>query len=197
MKFIDRPFGLAVAVFLIGALAGAGLTALSSNVRELALGLLQARMISPIQTASHLGDVALFLLVFANNAVPAVLSFAYALAIIRVKWTPPLSRQRRLIFLCGYTVLAAFLVGFFSLGAPLGTVWALAGTNALGYLISGAMVHGPLEFAFVLLCVAEPLRITSVTGEMAAERLSDDLPLLGVAAVGLLASAAIEVFLGI
>jgi hypothetical protein len=197
MKFIDRPFGLTVASFLIGASAGAGLTAISSDVRELALGLFQARMISPIRAASHLGDIAVFLLIFANNAVPAVLSFAYSLAIIRIEWTPPLSRQRRLLFLGGYTFLVAFLVGFFSLGAPLGAVWALAGSNALGSLISGAIVHGPLEFAFVLLCVAEPFRITSLTREMAVERLSDDLTLLGVAIVGLAGSGAIEVFLGI
>jgi len=197
MKFIDRPFGVTVAVFLIGALAGTALTGLSSDVRELALGLFQARMISPIQTVSHLGDIALFLLIFANNAVPAVLSFAYALAIIRVDWTPPLNRQRRRLFLGGYTILAAFLVGFFSLGAPLGAVWALAGISALGSLISGAIIHGPLEFAFVLLCVAEPFRIATLTEEMATKRLTEDLRLLGVAIVGLVASAAIEIFLGI
>jgi hypothetical protein len=197
MKFIDRPFGVTVAVFLIGALAGAGLTVLSPDVRELALGLFQARMISPIQAASRLGDIALFLLVFANNVVPAVLSFAYALAIVRVDWTPPLSRHRRNLFLGGYTILAAFLVGFFSLGAPIGAVWALAGINALESLLSGAIVHGPLEFAFVLLCIAEPFRITTLTEQMATTRLSADSKLLGVAVLGLVASAAVEVFLGI
>jgi hypothetical protein len=197
MKFIDRPFGLTVTVFLTGASAGAGLTIFSQSVRELTIALLQARMISPIQTVSHFGDIAVFLLILLNNSVPAVLSFVYPLAILRIKWTPPLTKQRYFLFLGGYTFIVAFLVGFFSLGAPLGTGWVLGGTEILLSLISGALVHGPLEFAFVLVCVAEPLRIARLTREVAAERLSNDWELLAVAIVGLLVSGAIEVFLGI
>jgi hypothetical protein len=197
MKFIDRPFGLTVAVFLIGAIAGAGLTALSSDVRELALGLFQARMVSPIQTVSHLGDIALFLLIFLNNLVPVILSFLYPMAILRIPWTPPLTKERLLLFLGGYTFVVAFLVGFFSLGAPLGIGWALGGTRMLLSLTSGVLVHGPLEFVFVLVCVAEPLRIAHAAREVDTQRLADDRVLLAVSIIGLLLSAAIEVFLGI
>jgi hypothetical protein len=197
MKFIDRPFGLTMIVFIIGASAGAGSTALFQDVRELALALFQARMISPLETVSHLGNIPLFFLIFANNSVPAVLSFAYPFVILRIKWTPPLTAERFLLFLGGYTFAASFLVGFFSLGAPLGTAWVLGGSKMIHSLVYGAALHGPLEFAFVLVCVAEPFRIALLKGEMAAERLSDDFKLLAVAIVGLAASGATEVFLGI
>jgi hypothetical protein len=197
MKFIDRPFGLTVTVFLIGGSVGAVLTALSSEVRELALEVLQARMISPIQTASHLGDIALFLLIFLNNMAPVILSFLYPLAILRIPWTPPLTKQRHLLFLGGYTFIAAFLVGFFSLGAPLGTGWTIGGTKMLLSMISGILVHGPLEFAFVLVCIAEPMRISQVARELATRKLVDDRILLAFSIIGLLSSAVIEVFLGI
>jgi hypothetical protein len=197
MKFVDRSFAITVLVFLVGASAGAALTVLSPGVRELTMTLLQARMISPVQTVSHFGNIAVFLLILANNSVPAVLSFVYPLAILRIKWTPPLTKQRYLLYLGGYTYIVAFLVGFFSLGAPLGTAWVLGGSKMIRSLVYGAALHGPLEFAFVLVCVAEPFRIALLKGEMAAQRLSDDFKLLAVAIVGLAASAAIEVFLGI
>ncbi len=195
MRFIDRPLALTVAVFLIGAFIGAILVVLSSNIREFAIMLLQARMLSPVQAVSHLGNIAVFLLIFVNNCVPAVLSFIYPLIIARVKWTPPLTERRNFLLLSGYTFAAAFLIGFFSLGTPLATGWVLGGTSMLFSLISTAMVHGPLEFAFVLVCVAEPLRIARATREGVAERLFDDRELLAVSVLGLLASAAIEVFL--
>jgi hypothetical protein len=167
----------------------------SLNVREFAVMLLQARMLSPIRAAIKLGDFAVFLLIFLNNSIPAVLSFIYPLAISRIAWTPPLTKRRNFLFLSGYTLVAAFLIGFFSLGAPLATAWVLGGTDMFLSLISGAQVHGPLEFAFVLVCVAEPLRIARVTKEVAAKRLFDDWGLLAVSIVGLLVSSAIEVFL--
>jgi hypothetical protein len=197
MKFVDRPFALAVAVFVIGAFAGAGSTALSSDLRELALELLQARMISPIQTVSHLGDIAVLLFIFLNNLAPVILSFLYPMVLLRISWTPPLTKERRLLFLGGYTFIVAFLVGFFSLGAPLGTGWALGGAKMLLSLTLGILVHGPLEFAFVLICVAEPLRITYAAREVATRRLVDDRILLPVSIIGLLLSAVIEVFFGI
>jgi len=195
MKFIDRPFALTVAVFLIGAFIGAILIVLSSNIREFAIMLLQDRMLSPVQIVSHLGNVAVFLLIFVNNCVPAVLSFIYPLIIARIKWTPPLTERRNLLFLSSYTFAAAFLIGFFSLGAPLATGWVLGGTPMLLSLTYTASVHGPLEFAFVLVCVAEPLRITRVWKGMTARVLLKDWPLLVVSVVGLLGSSAIEVFL--
>lgn len=197
MRFIDRPLALTVAVFLIGAFIGALLVVLSSNIREFAIMLLQARMLSPVQTVSHLGNIAVLLLIFVNNCVPAVLSFIYPLVLARIKWTPPLTERRNFLLLSGYTFVAAFLIGFFSLGTPLATGWILGGTSMLFSLIFTAMVHGPLEFAFVLVCVAEPLRIAHVKREVAANRLSHDLGLLAVSVLGLLASAAIEVFLSI
>jgi hypothetical protein len=197
MKLIDRSFAVTVLVFLVGASAGAALTVLSSDVRELTMALFHARMMSPIQTVSHLGDIAVFCLILLNNSVPAVLSFVYPLVILRIKWTPPLAKQRCFLFLGGYTLIVAFLVGFFSLGAPLGTGWVLGGTKILLSLISGAMVHGPLEFAFVLVCVAEPLRIARLTRELAVKRLSNDWKLLAIAIVGLIVSGAIEAFLRI
>jgi hypothetical protein len=197
MRFIDHASALAVVVFLIGGCTGAILVVLSSNIRELAIILFQARMLSPVRTVSHLGDIAVFLLIFVNNCVPAVLSFIYPLVMAKINWTPPLTERRNFLFLSGYTYAAAFLIGFFSLGAPLATGWVLGGTSMLFSLISTARIHGPLEFAFVLVCVAEPLRIARVKREVATSRLSHDLGLLTVSVLGLLASAAIEVFLGI
>jgi hypothetical protein len=197
MRFIDRALALTVAVFLIGAFIGAILVVLSSNIREFSIMLFQARMLSPVQTASHLGDVAVFLLISVNNCVPAVFSFIYPLVIARVKWTPPLTERRNFLFLSGYTFVAAFLIGFFSLGAPLATGWVLGGTSTLFSLISTAKVHGPLEFAFVLVCVAEPLRIARATKGMTPSAPLDDWPLLAVSILGLLGSSAIEVFLNI
>jgi len=195
MRFIDRALALTVAVFLIGAFIGAILVVLSSSVREFAIMLLQARMLSPVQSVSHLGKIAVFLLIFVNNCVPVVLSFAYPLIIARIKWTPPLSERRNFLFLSGYTLVVAFLIGFFSLGAPLATAWALGGTQMLLSLISEAWVHGPLEFAFVLVCVAEPHRVARVAREVANSRLFHDRGLLAVSIVGLLVSGAVEVFL--
>jgi hypothetical protein len=197
MRFIDRPLALTVAVFLIGAFIGAILVVLSSNIREFAMMLLQARMLSPVQTVSHLGNIAVFLLIFVNNCVPAVLSFIYPLVLARINWTPPLTERRNFLLLSCYTFVAAFLIGFFSLGAPLATGWVLGGTSMLFSLISTASVHGPLEFAFVLVCVAEPLRIARATKGMSARALLDDWPLLAVSILGLLGSSAIEVFLKI
>ena len=147
MRFIDWPLALTVTVFLAGAFIGAILVVLSSNIRDFAIILLQARMLSPVQAVSHLGNIAVFLLIFVNNCVPAVLSFIYPLVIARIKWTPPLTERRNFLFLSGYTFAAAFLIGFFSLGAPLATGWVLGGTRMLLSLIYTASVHGPLEFA--------------------------------------------------
>jgi hypothetical protein len=195
MRFIDHALALTVAVFLIGAFIGAILVVLSSNIRKFAIMLFQARMLFPVQTVSHLGDIAVFLLIFVNNCVPAVFSFIYPLVIARIKWTPPLSERRNFLFLSGYSFLVAFLIGFFSLGAPLATAWALGGTQMLLSLIFGAWAHGPMEFTFVLVCAAEPLRIARVATEVAKSRLFHDRGLLAVSIAGLLVSGAVEVFL--
>jgi hypothetical protein len=197
MRFLDHAFLLTVSVCLVGTVVGGTLVALSSNLRDFTIGLLHGRMLSPINTVSYFGTVSVFFLIFVNNCIPSALSFGYPLVILRLRWTPPLSERRNFLLLSGYTFLAAFLVGFFSLGAPLAVGWALGSTKTLFSLISGAWVHGPLEFAFVLVCVAEPLRIARLAREVAARRLFDDWGSLAVSIVGLLAPAAIEVFLRI
>jgi len=195
MRFLDRALASAVAAFLIGAFVGAAAILQFSNIREFTIMLIQARMLSPIRTLSQYGDIVVFLAVFINNTVPVVLSFIYPLAIARITWMPPLTRQRTFLLLAGYTLAVAFLIGFFSLGAPLVTGLVLGGTQVLFSLISNARVHGPLEFAFVLVCVAEPLRLARLKGELAPARVAEDLGLLVVSIVGLLGSSAIEVFL--
>ena len=195
MRFIDRAFALAVAVFLIGASTGAISIILSSTIREFAMILLRGRMLSPIRIVSQYGDAAVFLVIFINNTVPVVLSFAYPFAIAKIAWTPSLTKQRTSLLLSAYTFAVAFFVGFFSFGAPLATEWILGGTSMLFSLIWTARVHGPLEFAFVLVCVAEPLRIARLKEELAPAALYHDLGLMIVSIVGLLGSSAIEVFL--
>ena len=195
MKFIDRAFALTITVFLAGACAGAVLVVLSVSARSLVTSMLQSRMLAPLQAVSPFGNFAVFLLVFLNNSVPVVLSFAYPFALCKIAWTPPLTDQRRFIFLISYTFAVAFLVGFFSFGAPLSVAWLAGGAKLSLSLLSGAWIHGPLEFGFVLVCVAEPLRIAWVTLEKSLRMLSDDRVLLLVSIAGLLASAGVEVFL--
>jgi hypothetical protein len=198
MKFIDRASAVAVAVFLAGAFFGGVSVFLSMTMRTLTTALLQSRMLSPMRFASQLGEMAIFLLIFLNNSVPVVLSFLYPFAMGRIRWTPPLSRQRNFLFLGAYTLITAFITGFFSLGAPLATAWIIGGANLTLSLIQSVRVHGPLEFGFVLVCVAEPLRLVWVGAkEEAPRRLADDRKLLFASLVGILLSAVIEVFLRI
>lgn len=196
MKFIDRAFALAIAIFFAGAFVGATLVIISPYFRTGIITLLQARLVSPIRTATRFGDIGVFLVIFLNNSVPVVLSFLYPFIIAKITWTPSLTRQRRFMLLSCYTFIAAFLTGFFSLGTPLAATWVLGGANSLISTISGARIHGPLEFGFVLLCISEPLRISMSTTERETLRsLGDDRRLLFVSVAGLLISGAIEVFL--
>jgi hypothetical protein len=57
-------------------------------------------------------------------------------------------------------------------------------------------LHGPLEFLFVLLAVAEPLRLTKIKdGRIGlVDAVKEDWKLLCICLLGLLASAMIEVF---
>jgi len=103
--------------------------------------------------------------------------------------------RRRCIFLGSYTIMTAFLSGLFSLGAPLGIASALGGPVLVTSFLAETRIHGPLELAFVLVCIAEPLRIIPSSGGDLVERLSEDWWLLPLSLAGLLASAAIEVFL--
>lgn len=187
----------ALAIFFLGGLVGASAVIFLPFLRELGNQLLQVRMMSPLRAASRFGNIAVFLLIFANNSIPVVLSFIYPFIIRKVKWTPPMSRHREFLYMSAYTVITAFLIGLTALGAPLAIAWTIGGLGAVGNLLSTALIHGPLEFALVLVSVAEPLRIalTSVSsGTDALSNLRSDLKLLRICLPGLLLSAAIEVF---
>ena len=112
-----------------GALIGSFTIVLFPASRDTFITIIQVRMLSPIQAATAVGSIALFLLVFINNSIPAVLSFLYPLAVTRIAWTPPLTESRRRSLLAGYTYLSALLVGFFGVGVPLGLTWVLSGTR--------------------------------------------------------------------
>ena len=114
----------------MGALFGSFTVILSSSFRDIFITIIQVRMLSPIQSASRVGSIALTILVFANNSVPAVLSFLYPMIVAKVNWTPPLTKKQIRILMIGYTYLSAFLTGFFGVGATLGLAWVLGGTMA-------------------------------------------------------------------
>jgi hypothetical protein len=196
MKYLDRSYAAIVTVFFAGAITGAITVVLDSNAADFAMTLLQARMLSPIRTASHFGNLAVFLLIFLNNSVPVVLSFVYPLVITSIKWTPPMSNRRRSLFFASYSFIVAFFTGFFSLGAPLAISWMLVGSKAVPALFSEMWIHGPLELALVLACVAEPLRLAWVReGVGSRGKLVGDRGLLAFSIAGLLVAAAMEVFL--
>jgi uncharacterized membrane protein SpoIIM required for sporulation len=119
--------------------------------------------------------------------------------IMKVEWTPPLTKERRKVFMCSFTTLCAFLIGMFDLGGVLAVGWEMGGISLLMRLVSTSTVHGPLEFFLVLLCVSEPLRInwTSMgdTTEQAKEKFRDDIWLLLICLISLFVSAVIEVYL--
>ena len=72
----------------------------------------------------------------------------------------------------------------------------LRGLSTVNGLLATSLVHAPLEFLFVLACVSEPLRLAvrRVRGDENVRLLREDTSLLFISLVGLLASAAIEVF---
>ena len=78
-------------------------------------------------------------------------------------------------------------------------VLEVRGPATLNRLLAASWVHAPLEFLFVLICVAEPLRIVMhrAGGMGIIEILRADLGILLISLVGLLASALIEVFAGL
>ena len=194
MKFIDIAFGATLVAFGLGSLAGALLTALSLGSREFILILVNIRIIGPVRTASGWGAIALVFLIFLNNCVPVVLSFLYALVIVKVRWTPPMSLVLRNRLLSAFSLLTAGLLGFFNLGATMMLVAEIRGSAAANVLLRTSWIHAPLEFLFVLACVAEPLRLTLRTGEgKVVKTLRSDTTLLLLCLVGLLVSAAIEV----
>ena len=198
MKYVDHPLAVAVTLFSLGAILGAFLVLMSPSLRGAAIALLQARLITPVRTVSRYGNVALLLLVFLNNSIPVLFSFAYPFIIAKVSWTPPLTLQRRRLLLSGFTVLCAFLVGFFGFGVALSLGWILGGDELLLNLLRGACVHGPIELAAILLCVSEPIRLAEERNQIDLRTsLRRDLRLLSICLLMLVVSAAIEVFTGV
>jgi hypothetical protein len=193
MKFIDRALAATVAVFLMGAVIGSIMIVLLSAFRATFTMIIQVRMLSPIQSAAKAGSVALLCLVFLNNSIPAVLSFLYPLAIARIPWTPQLTQKRRRILMAGYSYLSGILAGFFGVGLPLGLAWVLGGIRATISLLLMVRIHGPLELFFVLVCLAEPLRLADAPRSEITGMLREQLMLLWAALIGLLISAGIEV----
>jgi hypothetical protein len=196
MKFIDIAFGATLVAFGLGALAGAFVTAFSLTFRDFMLLLINLRIVAPVRAATDLGRLALMLLIFLNNCIPVALSFAYPLIIGKVSWTPPLRASLRNSLLTGFSLLTGSLLGFFNLGATLMLVEKIRGPTLLNALLRTSWVHAPLEFLLVLACVAEPLRLTlrPVNGDEIVRFLRADTKLLFICLIGLLASAAIEVF---
>ena len=196
MKFIDIALGATLVVFGLGSLAGALVTAFSSAFREFLLLLINSRVITPVRTASSLGTVALMLLIFFNNCIPVVLSFAYPLILGKVRWTPPIRKNAMFQLLAAFSLLTAGLLGFFNLGAVLTLVEELKGPSGVNGLLATSWMHAPLEFFFVLECVSEPLRLAvrRISGDEIVRFLRSDGNLFIISILGLLASAAIEAF---
>ena len=196
MKFIDIGFGATLVAFGLGSIAGALITVLSLTFREFLLFLINARVITPVRAAFSLGAVAVMLLIFFNNCIPVALSFLYPLILGKVRWTPPMRETTLSRLLAGFSLLTGGLLGFFNLGATLAVVAELRGPSTVIGLLATSWVHAPLEFLFVLACVSEPLRLAvrRVRGDEIVRLLRADASLLFISLIGLLASAAIEVF---
>jgi hypothetical protein len=199
MKFLDVAFGATLAAFSLGSLAGALVTSFSLTFREFMLLLINLRVVAPVRSASEVGKIALMLLIFINNCIPVALSFGYALIIGKVRWTPPMRAVVRKRLLAAFSVLTAGLLGFFNLGSTLTLLFEIRGLPTVNALVRTSWVHAPLEFLFVLLCVAEPMRLSLRRANMdeIVRFLRADTKLLIICLVGLLASAAIEAFAGL
>ena len=196
MKFIDIAFGATLVAFGLGSIAGALIIVLSPTFREFLLFLINLRVITPVRAAFSLGTVTVMLLIFFNNCIPVALSFLYPLILGKVRWTPPIRKVIVIRLLAAFSLLAGSLLGFFNLGATLTLVAELRGISTVNGLLATSWIHAPLEFLFVLVCVSEPLRLAvrRVRGDEIVRFLRADASLLFISLVGLLASAAIEVF---
>jgi len=199
MKFIDRAFGTTLLAFATGSLAGALLIAFSATFRKFMAFLLTARAIAPIRAASTLGGIAVTMLVFLNNCLPVLLSFLYPAIIAKVQWQPPIRDPTRNHLLAAFSLVAAGLLGFFDLGATLMLASKIGGAIMVNRLLATSWIHAPLEFLFVLICVAEPLRVARrrIVGKGIIGSLRGDLKLLFISLLGLLVSAVIEVVVGL
>lgn len=199
MKFVDRAFGATLLAFALGSLVGALMIAFFPTFRTLMIFLLTVRAIGPLRAATSLGEVAVTLLVFLNNCVPVLLSFLYPGIIAKVRWVPPIRNITRNRLFAAFSLLVGGLVGFFDLGATLMLASEIGGMSLVDRLMAMSWIHAPLEFLFVLICVAEPLRIArgGTVGKRIVASLRVDLKLLCISLLGLLVSAIIEVIVGL
>lgn len=195
----DRPFAFSLSAFGVGALTGFLIADLVPAFRDAMIGMLQVRVLEPVQGAIMMGGFAVVVLIFANNSVPVLLSFLYPILLGRIPWTPPLTKRRRKLLLTGYSLLAAFLVGFLDLGASLGSILFERGESVVISLMRHSWLHGPIEFVLILLCIAEPARIAvrDGTGSGVASFNRKDAALLLGCLIGLLAAAILESALNI
>jgi len=199
LRVSNHPFVFSLSAFGLGALTGFPVAVLAPAFRQIMIGMLQARVLEPVQGALRIGGFAVVLLIFANNSMPVLLSFLYPILLDRIPWTPPLTRRRRRLLLTGYSFLAAFLVGFLDLGASLGSILFERGESLVISLMKHSWLHGPIEFGLVLLCIAEPARIAvrDSTGSGVASFNRKDAALLLCCLVGLLVAAILEFALNI
>jgi len=196
MKFLDRAFAITVAAFTLGSATGVVAVSTVPALNTFVGTLLTVRLLGPVREASTFGSIALILLIFGNNSITVFLSFLYPFILGKVRWTPAPSPGTMNRLLAWFSELAGFLIGLFDLGATLGWAWKNGGGLWVHQLLATSWLHGSLEFLFVLLAVAEPLRLTKTTGEGIApvDTLKEDRKLLCICLVGLLASAIVEVF---
>ena len=199
MRFVDWPLGATVAVFSLGAAIGALLLLVFPAIRQPMMELIQVRLLEPVTAMKQFGSLALLLLILVNNSIPPVLSFAYPFLVGRLTWTPALTIRRLSVLMVGFSLLTAFLVGFFGFGVGISVGWLLGGESLVLRLLYGACLHGPVEFASILLCVSEPMRLirdVRISKDL-LPRLRNDLDLLLFCLIALLFSAALEVFVGV
>ena len=195
MKFIDRAFATTVAVFALGSVAGALAVSSLPPLRVMIGTLLVVRLLKPVQEASLFGSSVLVMLIFANNSTTVLLSFVYPLILGKVRWTPTPSQKTMKLLLGGFSALAGFLIGFLNLGAILAWAWENGGWLMLQHLLAVSWLHGPVEFLFILLAVAEPLRLRGIAnrGIGLVDAVKEDWKLICICLIGLLASAIVQV----
>lgn len=198
MRVLDRALGEAGLFFAVGVVSAALVVLALPGFREMAVGLIQFRMLEPVRAVSAFGNLALLVLIFLNNSIPVALSFAYPALIAKLDWSPPLSVARRRILLDAFTILTAFLLGFFSVGTPLAVFWVIRGSASLLILLTGAWLHSPIEITVVLLCVSESARLSSShSNEEVLLNLQGDLKLMFSSFLVLFGAAVLESLLGL
>ena len=108
---------------------------------------------------------------------------------------PATSSPDEELVVSGVFIVDRGLVGFFNLGATLMLALELGGLPLLIRLLEKSWLHGPSEFFFVLLCVAEPARMMGIPsgGDGIVGSLRGGRELLLISLIGLLVSASIEV----